>query len=97
MSFLQRQTVEVSCFVDIEQTARNFHAHAVPEDIDLRPGDIVQLHDAPSYVDFGQTLSRTCRATVLRAGPVARFWTRATSIFAITDLYEVGFEAREPS
>jgi hypothetical protein len=97
MSLSRRHTVEVSCFVDIEQTARNFYAHAVPEDIDLRPGDVVTVHGAPSSVDFGQSLSRNCRATVLRAGPIARFWTRTTSIFAIADLYEVGFDAKEQS
>jgi hypothetical protein len=90
-----RRSVEVSCFVDIEQTARDFHAHAVPEGIDLAPGDVVLVHDAPSSVAFGQRVTRECRATVLRAGPLTRFWTRATSILALTDLCEVGFEARE--
>ncbi len=89
------QPIEIDCAMDIEQTGRSFHAHAIPIGVDLRPGDVVTLHGAPSSVDFGQCLSGTCRATIQRANILTRFWTRFTSVFALTHLYEVGFDAKE--
>jgi hypothetical protein len=90
-----RHAVEVRCDVDIEQTAESFHAHAVPDGIDIRPGDVVVVHDVPSDIGFGEHVTCRCRATVLRAGLLARWWTRMTAIFELTELYEVGFAPRE--
>ncbi len=86
--------LEIVCDVDIEQTAESFHAYAVPDGIDIRPGDQVILHDPPS-VAFGQHVVCRCRATVLRAGPLDRALIRLASILELTGLYEVGFDAKE--
>ncbi len=91
-----RETIEVSCSVEIEQTPESFHAYAVPEGIDIRPGDVVTVHDAPSAVAFGQRLQKTCRATVVRAALLQRLWTRASGMLELTELYEVGFLPSEP-
>jgi len=91
----RRQTVEIRCNVDIEQTPESFHAHAVPDGIDIRPGDVVMVHDAPSRIRFGERLVCQCRATVRRAGIFERLWTEFTGLFALTELYEVGFEPKE--
>jgi hypothetical protein len=90
-----RRTVEVPCLLDIEKTAESFHAHAVPEGIQLRPGDVVQVHDAPEHIAFGDCYTRPSRATVIRAGWLDRAWTRLTAPFEIVELYEVGFQAKE--
>jgi hypothetical protein len=90
-----RRTVEVPCLLDIEQTPESFHAHAVPEGIELRPGDVVQVHDAPERVDFGDCYTRPLRATVTRAGWLDRAWTRLTAPFEMLELYEVGFQPKE--
>jgi hypothetical protein len=95
LSLWSRVSIPISCIIDIEQTGRSFHAHAIPVGVDLRPGDMVQLHEAPSSVAFGESVSGTYQATVLRANAITRFWTRATSLFSLTDLYEVGFDAKE--
>ncbi len=87
--------IEVMCTVEIEQTQESFHAHAIPQGIEIRPGDSVLVHDAPSRVDFGSRISVPCRATVIRAGWFERIWTQATAMFELTQLYEVGFEPRE--
>ena len=88
---LARRRIEVDCLVEIEQSAEFLHAHAIPEGIALRPGDIVVVHDAPDHVDFGSSLSVRRRATVFRAGPLARWWTRTTGLAGFAELYEVGF------
>lgn len=86
-----RRGVEVACDVDLESTAESFHAHAVPDGIDIRPGDKVQVHGMPRRLAFGEKRLGRGRATVFRAGPLARLWTEFAGIFELTELYEVGF------
>ena len=90
------RAIVVRCDIEIEQTPESFHAHAVPDGIAIRPGDIVLVHDAPIAVGFGDRISCEGRATVTRAGLLRRAWTRATAIFSLTSLYEVGFEPETP-
>jgi hypothetical protein len=89
------RTIEVPCVVDIEQTAESLHAHAIPDGIDIRPGDRVLVHGAPSRIGFGERLQMQCKATVIRATPLERWWTQLTALLEFTALYEVGFERRE--
>lgn len=78
--------------VDIEQTADSLHAYAIPEGIDIRPGDTVLVHGAPTEIRFGEHVTLQCRATVIRAGWLKRQWTKKTGLFALAELYEVGFQ-----
>ena len=91
MSLFGGETVEVACDVDIEQTQRSFHAYAVPDGIDIGPGDEVLVHGAPA-VGFGEHVTCRCMATVKRAGLLRRVWTEFRQIFELTELYEVGFQ-----
>ncbi len=86
--------IEVPCYVDIEQTAESLHAHAIPEGIEIRPGDRVLVHGAPTHIGFGESVALQCSATVIRANVFQRFWAHATSFLEFTALYEVGFERR---
>ncbi|MBE7211187.1 MAG: hypothetical protein INR65_09225 [Gluconacetobacter diazotrophicus] len=90
------RTLPVRCDVDIEQTPRSFHAHAVPDGVSIRPGDSVLVHGIPTAIGFGEHLVTECRGTVRRAGILRRAWTRATAILHLTELYEVGFEPHAP-
>ena len=56
--------IEVACDVDLERTLESFHAHAVPDGIDIRPGDTVLVHDMPDRLAFGERTLRRGRATV---------------------------------
>ena len=87
-----RQTFDVTCSVDIEQTPESLHAHAIPDGIDIRPGDTVVVHGALTEVRFGDRVSLQCRATVIRAGWLERLWTQTKAVFELTELYEVGFQ-----
>lgn len=91
MSF-GRRSIEVPCTVDIEQTAESLHAHAIPDGIDIRPGDTVLVHGVPEAIRFGDRVTLQCRATVIRAGWLERIWTKTKGLFALTELYEVGFQ-----
>jgi hypothetical protein len=92
---LGRRTVTVPCTVEIERTAESFHVHAVPEGIQLRPGDSVVVHGMPEDVAFGEVRSFETTATVTRAGPIERQWVQIRALFEIAELYEVGFQPKE--
>lgn len=87
--------IDVRCFVDMEQSPESLHAHAIPEDIDIRPGDSVLVHGAPSRIGYGERLTLECSATVTRANIFGRSWTHLTAIFALVELFEVGFLPKE--
>ena len=89
--------IVVSCVVEIEQTPESLHAHAIPEGVDLRPGDQVLVHGAPSRIGYNERTSLRCSATVIRASALRRLWIQLTSLWEFAALYEVGFERREIS
>lgn len=95
LPFSGQRRIEIMCSVDIEQSFDSFHAHAIPEGVDLRPGDRVIVHGAPTTVPFGQSRSLTCRATVIRASGIERLWTEFQALFELTELYHCGFEPKE--
>jgi hypothetical protein len=94
---MRPRRIAVTCVVEIEQSGESFHAHAIPLGIDIRPGDRVLVHGAPTSVAFGSRVSVPCHATVIRASWIAQAWTRAMALFELTELYEVGFAPREKS
>lgn len=87
--------IEVRCFVDIEQTPDSLHAHAIPEGVDLRPGDRVLVHGAPASIRYGERVQIVCMATVVRAGALRRAWTRLAAVRELLDLFEAGFQPKE--
>ena len=90
-----RRSIEVPCMVDIEQSFDSLHAHAIPEGIFLRPGDQVMVHGLPAQIAPGTSLRLACTATVYRAGWLTRFWTEASAILDLAELYHCGFEPKE--
>jgi hypothetical protein len=87
-----RKTFDVACTIEIEQTAETLHAHVVLDgDIDIKPGDQVRVHDAPTGVEFGQRLVVRRTATIVRAGPLDRLRARIEGYLELTELYEVSF------
>jgi len=89
------QRLDVPCTVEIEHSFDSLHAHAIPEGVELRPGDQVIIHGAPTAVAYGTAGSYPCRATVIRAGVFTRLWTQYSAIFELTELYHCGFEPKE--
>ena len=84
-----RRTVHARAEIDLEDS------YAVPAGVAIRPGDIVQVHGAPTAVAFGERVVTERPATVRRAGSLLRAWTSFTALFQLTELYEVGFEPKE--
>ena len=87
--------VHIECDVDLERTDDSFHAYAVPDGIEIRPGDVVRVHGLPSRLQFGESRRFRAQATVQRAGRLKRAWTELAGLFELTTLYEVGFAPAE--
>ncbi|MES2195185.1 MAG: hypothetical protein V4517_12255 [Pseudomonadota bacterium] len=87
-----RKQFDVPCTVEIEQTSETLHAHVVLDgDIQIRAGDEVKVHDAPTRVEFGERLVVRRTATVIRGGPLDRLRARIEGYLELTELYEVSF------
>ena len=87
-----RKKFDVPCTVEIEQTSETLHAHVVLDgDIEIRAGDEVRVHDAPTHVAFGERLVVRRMATVVRGGPLDRLRARIEGYLELTELYEVSF------
>jgi hypothetical protein len=87
-----RRTFDVPCTVEIEQTSETLHAHVVLDgDIQIRPGDEVTVHDAPTRVEFGERLVVRRTATVVRGTSLDRLRARIEGYLELTELYEVSF------
>jgi hypothetical protein len=85
---------ETPCRVHLEHSEEFLGAHVeLPDHIAIRPGDSVTVHGAPIHVGFGERVSLDRIATVERAGPLGRAWTKLVSHFEMTELYEVSFSA----
>ena len=83
---------DIPCRIEIEQSHEHFHAHVeLDQDIEIWPGDRVRVHGAPIQIAFGSSATFNRTATVTRAGPIRRVWTKLLSYFDFAELYEVSF------
>ncbi|MDR6511193.1 hypothetical protein J2792_002065 [Novosphingobium capsulatum] len=89
---IRARAFTVPCRIAIEQSPAHFHAHVELEgDLAVHPGDRVRVHGDPVRVLFGQSVVFERTATVVRAGPLLRAWTRLAAYLGLTELYEVSF------
>ena len=95
MAFRRIETLP--CVVEIEQTPDSLRADVVIDGAQPGPGDKVIVHGAPTRIAFGDRGTFHCRATIHRAGPIARNVTRAMSYLELTELYEIGFSTGSAS
>ncbi len=57
MSWLStRRAIDVPCTIEVEHTFDSLHAHVdLDGDVEIEPGDEVQVHGEPIRVPFGET------------------------------------------
>lgn len=92
MKLISPRTVDVDCTVEIENTFESLHAHVrFDGGVTVNPGDEVTVHGKPIEVPYGEAQTFRRRATVKRAGPLERLWTRATGDFEFMELCEFSF------
>lgn len=89
---MSRNSFDVPCRIAVEQSDEHFHAHVeLDGDIPIYPGDQVRVHGSPIHVKFGQSAIYERTATVTRAGPLLRAWTKLKAYVDLGELYEVSF------
>ena len=87
------RTLTTPARIAVEQTDANLFAH-LEIGVAVRPGDRVMVDGPPIRVGFGEAQQFARTATVTRASPLRRAWTRLAGHFALTELYEVSFSGR---
>ena len=87
------RTFEIPARIALERTHENLFAH-VDLDFAVGPGDRFVLQGPPISIGFGEQARLVRVATVRRASPLRRLWTRFAGHFALTELYEVSFSGR---
>lgn len=86
------RSFDIPCRIAVEQSDAHFHAHVeLAGDIAIAPGDRVRVHGAPVRIAFGESAVIERVATVTRAGPLRRAWTRLAAYCDLSELYEVSF------
>jgi hypothetical protein len=94
-SLFETEKIEVPCTVEIEHSPYSLHAHVeIDGDLDMKPGDQVIVHDAPTEIGYGERRVVRRRVTVIRAGLLKRVTTRLASNFELNQLFEVSFSER---
>lgn len=89
---LSSEIFDTPCRIEVEQSAEHFHAHVeLAGNIEIHPGDRVQVHGDPIMVAFGESVIFHRNATVRRAGMLRRAWTKFAGHFEMAELYEVSF------
>ena len=87
-----RTRFETGCTVEVEHGFDHLHAHVeLDGDIVMRPGDRVRVHGAAIKLPYGERIVERRTATVTRAGPIERAWTRLKARFEFAELYEISF------
>ncbi|WP_242186270.1 hypothetical protein [Sphingomonas sp. CARO-RG-8B-R24-01] len=98
MTLFRRTRFDMPCRIDIEHSDAFLRAHVeLAGGIAINPGDRVRVHGDPIEVAFGDSRVFERTATVERAGPIERLWTRLCGHFEMTELYEVSFSDRRLS
>ena len=83
---------DTPCLISVEQSEDHFHAHVeLDGNVAIEAGDRVRVHGDPIQVSFGECVTFNRIATVTRAGPVSRAWTKLAAYFDLKELYEVSF------
>lgn len=89
---MNARTFNLPCRISVEQSEDHFHAHVeLAQDVAIQPGDRVLVHGEPIHIAFGETAVFDRMATVTRAGPLMRAWTKIAAYLDFKELYEVSF------
>lgn len=87
-----RREIRVPCTVTVINTFDSLEAHVeLAEGVFAEPGDEVEVDGDPIQVPFGETARIERMATVRRAGPIERAWTRLTGDLEFMELCEFSF------
>ena len=80
------------CTVEVSHRFESLHAHVrFNNGAVVYPGDEVLVHGAPVLAAYGEVIVEDRTATITRATPLERLWTRMTGDFGFMELCEFSF------
>ena len=92
MGLFIRSKEEAPCTVEVSHTFESLHAHVrFNNGAVIHPGDEVLVHGAPVMAPYGSVITEDRTATITRATPIERLWTRMTGDFEFMELCEFSF------
>lgn len=95
MMLRKRRRFDTGCTVEVSHRFESLHAYIhLDGDVQLGPGDQIQVHGAPINPPYGEQVLERRTATVTRALWPERLWTRLRAEFEATELFEVSFTDR---
>ncbi len=97
MALINRRTERVPCTVEVSHRFEELSAHVrFDNGATVHPGDAVLVHGQPVMAGYGEVVVEKREATITRATPLERLWTRLTGDLEFMELCEFSFseEAR---
>ena len=92
MPLLSRTKEQVPCTVEVSHRFEALHAHVrFDNGAVIHPGDEVLVHGEPIMAAFGEVIREERVATITRATPIERLWTRLTGDLEFIELCEFSF------
>lgn len=92
MGLFRREREEAPCTVEVSHKFESLHAHVrFNNGAIIHPGDEVLVHGAPIMAPYGAVVIEDRTATITRATPLERMWTRMTGDFDFMELCEFSF------
>lgn len=92
MSWFIRERETAPCTVEVSHCFESLHAHVKFENgAIIHPGDEVLVHGAEIMAPYGQVVTESRTATITRATPLRRAWTRLTGDLEFMELCEFSF------
>ena len=92
MGLLNGPTETAPCTVEVVHVFEELSAHVRLDDGSvIHPGDSVTVSGAPVMAPYGESVTEKRTATIRRAGPLRRLWTRLTGDLEFIELCEFSF------
>ena len=92
MSFFTKRRDRTPCTIEVSHTFESLHAHVrFNNGTIVYPGDEVIVHGDPVKAPYGQVISEDREATILRATPLERLWTKIIGKLEFMEICEFSF------
>ena len=92
MSFFIKRRDRAPCTIEVSHTFDSLHAHVrFNNGTIVYPGDEVIVHGDPVKAPYGEVISEDREATILRATPVERLWTKIIGKLEFMEICEFSF------
>ena len=92
MGLFAKETETAPCTVEVSHVFESLHAHVrFDNGATVGPGDSVLVHGAPVMAAYGEVVREERMATITRASPIERLWTKATGDLEFMELCEFSF------